>query len=154
MCYHSGYCYEQMYRVIREREKETKWLISCGQWQIWRGERDEVWTEVRGFIVRQGHKDIWAWADTGAHVWVQALKQPWSLLISMNPHTIKSREDRAVENCPDPLQLTVTLGRHGPDPHLLKHSEEILHLSRVAQYSWPCSQRHGRTGPKGMRMGV
>lgn len=87
------------------------------------------------FIARQGYNDIWAWSDIGAHVWVQTLKQPWSLLMSMAPHTIKGREDRAVENYPDTLLLTVTIGRHGPDPHLLKLSEEILHLYRVAQQS-------------------
>lgn len=52
-----------------------------------------------GFIAVQGHGDVWAWASAGAHIWVQTLKQSWSLLMSMAPETTNDREDGTVQSC-------------------------------------------------------
>lgn len=56
---------EQMYSVFWGWGRER--LISCGQ-VFWKGERGEDWAEVGGLIATQGHSDVWAWADAGAHV--------------------------------------------------------------------------------------
>lgn len=76
--------------------------------------------------------------------------QPQSVLMFKAPDTMKDRRTVQIWIC---CSLTATLGRTGPAPHWLKQSgERILYLTCNAQYSWTCSQWHGRADPEGMRM--
>lgn len=96
---------------------------------VWRGKRDEKWTEVGVFITTQGHGDVWAYASVGSHFWVQTLKQPPSVLMFMAPDTTKGPEDRVLQNWPRPSltntreylscpSLAAASWREGPTPLL------------------------------------
>lgn len=49
-------------------------------------------------IATQDHGDIWVQASTVVPLWVQAQKQPQSVLMSEAPDATKGREDVAVQS--------------------------------------------------------
>lgn len=84
---------------------------------------------VGGFIAKQSHGDVCAWASAGSVSGFMGLRLPWSLLMAVALDTVKGRVDRAVQSWCHP-SLVITLERTGPGPHWLIHSgKRIQHLS-------------------------
>lgn len=72
--------------VWYEGERGTKWFMSRGQRHFWRRER-----------VEEGHDGVWAWAAARSLVWVLALMQPLSVVMSKTPNTTTGRQFRAIQ---------------------------------------------------------